>query len=260
MIVARVRDPVLRAAVRAAAHPEEDVVTDSALVSLALKWGSPRLVVLADEAVEEHRTGAFRVVALDEGTLARWETDRRGEDVPAPRHEYLTGCLSGLLERSVHDMTWVDVTLADLGRAAGAPLPATLRTFVRRVLEFPVHYTTLHELAERCDVTRGALKARFRRRGLASPYTYLRWLRSFAVSEMLADTEVPVAKAALALGFSSAGNLCRTTTAVTNLTTSELRTARGRNGLLIRFAWEHLTPAALSAWGELDGLFERQAA
>ena len=37
-------------------------------------------------------------------------------------------------------------------------------------------------VAAACDTSRGALKARFRRRGLPSPSTYLRWFRVFAVA------------------------------------------------------------------------------
>jgi AraC-like DNA-binding protein len=165
-----------------------------------------------------------------------------------------------LIERSASEATWVDSALADLSRAAGARLPAPLRGFARRILEFPVHYKSLHPISKACGVTRGALKARFRRRGLASPYTYLRWLRIMAVAELLSDRSVSVATAAHRLGFTSDGNLCRMMGALTGLTPTEVRTVRGWQRLLITFAWIHLTPEALDAWTELDGLFGRRVA
>jgi len=79
------------------------------------------------------------------------------------------------------------------------PLPcrcSPLRAFGRRILEFPTHYHDLHAKARASHLSRGALKARFRRRGLESPYTYLRWFRMMAVSYLLSDREVTVAQAA----------------------------------------------------------------
>jgi hypothetical protein len=48
--------------------------------------------------------------------------------------------------------------------------------------------------------------------------------------------------------------------AVCGMTPTEVRTVRGWNRLLISFAWVHLTPSALAAWGELDELFDRRVA
>lgn len=42
----------------------------------------------------------------------------------------------------------------------------------------------------------GALKARFRRRGLESLHTYLRWFRMMAVAYLVAGHEITVAQAA----------------------------------------------------------------
>ena len=54
MIVARCTDPLLRHALRAAAHVEEDVVTESALVAEALQWRFARLLVRANEIGRAH--------------------------------------------------------------------------------------------------------------------------------------------------------------------------------------------------------------
>jgi len=147
-----------------------------------------------------------------------------------------------------------------LSRAAGGPLPPALRAFARRVLEFPSHYVDLHPVASSVDMTRGALKARFRRRGLTSPYTYLRWFRVIACAQVLSDRSVTVAQAAHRLGFTSDGNLCRTVRSLTGLTPTELRSVRGWNRLIISFAWQHLGPGAVERWRELDDIFPTRGA
>lgn len=145
------------------------------------------------------------------------------------------------MDQQVYGVSWADRTLADLSKAAGTPRPAPLRAFGRRILEFPTHYHDLHAMARASHLSRGALKARFRRRGLESPYTYLRWFRMMAVSYLLSDREVTVAQAAYRLGFTSDGNLCRAMVSLTRLTPTEVRTVRGWNRLLIAFAWTYLT-------------------
>ncbi len=104
------------------------------------------------------------------------------------------------------------------------------------------------------------MKARFRRRGLESPYTYLRWFRVMAVANLLSDHEVTVAQAAYRLGFTSDGNLCRAMVSVTGLRPTDVRTVRGWNHLLITFARTCLTGSSLHAWEGLDELFEQRAA
>ena len=260
MILARITDPLLRKALHAAAHPEEDVVCEARVVEEALQFGFPRLLVRADRYVGAACPHAVPVVDLADSLLERWEAERRMDELPLPRLDFLTRRLRGLLDRGGHEATWVDAALSDLSRAAGARLPLPLRAFGRRILEFPIHYTTLYPVAKGCGVTRGALKARFRRRGLESPYTYLRWFRTMAVAEVLSDRSVTVAQAAARLGFTSDGNLCRMMASLTRLTPTEVRTVRGWNTLLISFAWQHLTPDALDAWAGLDGLFERRVA
>jgi AraC-like DNA-binding protein len=200
------------------------------------------------------------VLDLDDSTLRRWETERRSEDVPMSRSDFLTRRLRALVARSASEVTWVDSALADLSRAAGEKLPQPLRAFARRIMEYPTHYTSLREVAHACELSRGALKARFRRRGLASPSTYLRWFRLMAVAEVLSNRDTTVSAAALGLGFTSAGNLCRTMASLAQVTPTEVRTLQGWNKLLITFAWHHLTSDALDAWAELDDLFQVRAA
>jgi AraC-like DNA-binding protein len=260
MIVARLTDPLLRKALAAAAHPEEDVIMGARAVDDALQLGFPRLFVRAGGFVGAGSPPGTPVVDLDDVLLERWELERWADELPLPKLDFLTERLRGRIERSAREATWVDAALADLSRAAGARLPLPLRAFARRVLEFPIHYTTLHPVARGCALTRGALKARFRRRGLESPSTYLRWLRALAVAHLLSDRSTTVAQAAARLGFTSDGNLCRMLASLTRLTPTDVRTVHGWNALLISFAWQHLTPEALDAWASLDGLFERRVA
>jgi AraC-like DNA-binding protein len=257
MIVARISDPLLRKALCAAAHTEEDVIFEARAVEDALQFGFPRLVVRADAETGPASPPGVPLIVLGTTLLERWEAERRMHELPLPKLDFLTRRLG---ERSAHEGSWVDAALADLSRAAGARLPLPLRAFARRILEFPIHYTKLHPLAKGSGLTRGALKARFRRRGLESPYTYLRWFRAMAVAEVLSDRSVTVAQAATRLGFTSDGNLCRMIASLTRLTPTDVRTVHGWNNLLISFAWQHLNPDALDAWAGLDGLFERRVA
>jgi AraC-like DNA-binding protein len=262
MIVALLSDPYLRTAVRYAARPDEDVVFDPVLARSALQWGFPRMVIR--EGGQAQPISGIRphlpVLLLDEAMMRGWELDRLGGDVPAPRLEYVTQRLRGIIDQHEYGVSWVDRTLADLGKAAGTPLAGPLRGFARRILEFPTHYHDLHAMARACQLSRGALKARFRRRGLESPYTYLRWFRMMAVAYLLADREVTVAQAAYRLGFTSDGNLCRAMASLTGFTPTEVRTVRGWDRLLIAFSWTYLTGPSLDAWKGLDELFQRRAA
>lgn len=264
MIVVQVSDLRLRTALCRAAHPEEDVVTDPELAAEALAVGFPRLLV----RVVEHALGTSDyglppgtpVLEIDGAMLARWESQRRAYPVPPPRTDFTVECLRGLLEKQATDATWVDRTLGDLSRAAASGLPTALRAFARRVLEFPSRYPDLGPVAERCGVSRGALKARFRRRRLASPYAYLRWLRVIACAHVLSNRSVSVAQAASRLGFTSDGNLCRSMMSLCGQTPTEVRTQKGWNSLLLGFASRHLGGDALAAWRELDDLFLRRVA
>ncbi len=264
MIIGYISDPHVRAGLVLAGHPEEDVVLDPVLADEALTCGYPRIVV-GTGAAGRSPTGSradlgvpWRV--LTRATLARWEEERRGLRLPMGRIEWLGHRLRDLLEREAGETSWADRALGDLGRAAGAPLPSQLRGFARRVMEFPSYYDDLHPLAAASGFTRGALKARFRRRGLPSPSMYLRWFRLIAVAYALSDRKVTVAEVANRLGYTSDGNLCRAMLSLTRMTTSEVRTLPGWNRLLISFAWTHLGSAELEAWREMGDLFVTRAA
>lgn len=264
MIIVHVPDPRLRSAVRLAAHPEEDVISDRDLAAEALDAGYPRLIVTTGAGLrlspDFGSVVRLPVLEIDPATLQRWEVERRSDHVPRPRLDFMVERLTTMLERHTTEATWVDRTLGELGRASGAALPLPLRAFARRVLEFPSHYQDLRPMGAACGLTRGALKARFRRRGLPSPYAYIRWLRVIACAHLLSDPGVTVARCARRFGYTSAGNLCRTMMSLTGLTPTEARAQNGRNHLLISFARTHLDEGALAAWKALGGLFARRVA
>lgn len=260
MIVVQVTDPYVRKAALRAAGREEDVIVDPELSIDAIERGFPRLVIRDESSAYPTVPRSVRVAHVDDGILRRWEQARRSRELPASRLDDLTVRLAGLMEREPSERNWVDRKLADLGRASGRRLPQPLRGFGRRVLEFPTYYTTLHPVAEACGLSRGALKARFRRRDLASPAEYLRWFRIMAVAETLTDAETSVAVAARRHGFTSNGNLCRTMARVADMTPTEVREPSGRDALLLRFAWHYCGAEALAAWASLDDLFDRRVA
>lgn len=264
MIIANLKAPALRAAVRHAARPDEDVIVDPSLAMDAMESGYPRMMIRAasDSVARPLLTleGNIPTLTVTRATLARWEAERKAEEPGAGRVYFFGERLRSLVEREATTASWVDRTLGELGRAAGAPLPRALRAFGRRVLEFPSHYVDLYPLAEACGVSRGALKARFRRRDLPSPYSYLRWFRMIACAYVLSDREVTVAQAARRLGFTSDGNLCRAMRSLTGMTPTEARALQGWTRLLITFAWTHLDVGARDAWEGLEDLFVRRIA
>lgn len=263
MIIGFTSDPLIRAALLHAARAEEDVVLDPDLAGEALAFGYPRVVVCTPpEACPAGLRGERMppMLPLSSEALARWEEERRAEPHPMGRVEWTASRLRELVDRDGGGMSWVDRTLSDLARAAGTPLPPALRRFARRVLEFPSHYDDLHPLANACGLSRGALKARFRRRSLPSPYAYLRWFRIMAVAYALSDRAVTVAQVASRLGYTSDGNLCRSMLSLTRVTPTEARTLHGWNRLLISFAWTHLRADALDAWRLMDDLFAARVA
>lgn len=264
MIIGYISDPYVRTALLKAGDAEEDVLLDPRLADEALAFGYPRLVVCTQAdggcASVPRSERVPPVLVLSSAVLARWEEERRGESLPTGRIEWMSRRLREMVERDAGEVSWVDRTLSELGRAAGKPLPPPLRGFARRVLEFPSHYDDLHPLAEACGLSRGALKARFRRRGLPSPYAYLRWFRIMAVAYALSDRSVTVAQVASRLGYTSDGNLCRAMLSLTKLTPTEVRSLHGWNRLLISFAWTHLGSEPLEAWRLMDDLFVARVA
>ena len=254
MIVVQVADSHLKRAVCRGALLERGLAVD------AIERGFPRLVIREAGSRYGPVPAGTQLLEIDEGTLRRWEMERRSVELPPSRLVHTTARLTALMDRVGSERAPADRVLADLTRAAGARLPLPLRAFGRRILEFPVHYTTLHEVADACGTSRGALKAKFRRRGLDSPYTYLRWFRVMAVADLLSDRSITVAAAAQRLGFTSDGNMCRSMLSLTGMTPTEVRTLPGWNRLLITFAWTYLSEDALKGWVELDDLFARRVA
>lgn len=265
MIVAPVTDPVLRAALVRAARPDEDVVWEEDAVLEALYSGFPRILVRLPE--DGHPAGpALDYLSLDvpdltlnRAMLRSWDRERRRTGRLRGRVEDATLRLR-LAIREVAEPTWVDDAFLDLGRAAGAPMPRSLRGLGRRVMEFPAHYADLGPLAAKAGLSRGALKARFRRRDLPSPYTYLRWFRIFAAAHALADRSRSIADVAHTQGYSHGGNFCRTVQDTTGMTPSSLRSVQGWSRLVVAFAWRYVVPFPADVWDSLDDLFLRRAA
>jgi len=164
--------------------------------------------------------------------------------------------LAAAIQEVALESTWVDRLLAHLSRSVGAPLPLAFRAFTRHALELPARYTDLSGISEAAGVSRGALKARFRRKELESPYTYLRWLRAFAVAELLVDPDTTVASAASALGFTSDTNMCRMVKALTGATPGSLRDSGARRRLHAAFVHRHMDEEARAGWSRLgEGRF-----
>ncbi len=263
MILAPLSDPLLRFAVCRAALPEEDVFFRDSEIAEALALGYPRLGVVAP--MEEHpmknaivsRGVPVLVLGTLDTELAR----------PAPGW---TGVAVREIDTSVYGLRrlmaeaagppgWVDGVLVDLSRMCGFPLPHEFRGFVRRLLEFPARYNKLEAMGAVAELSTGALKARFRRRGLPSPFGYLSWLRVLAATRVLADPSITTVEAAFRLGYTSNGNFCRSVQAVSGLTTTDLRSPEGRNRVLAAFVIDYLTPDVRDPWESLSGLFRRVA-
>ncbi|GMR14052.1 MAG: hypothetical protein BMS9Abin29_2282 [Gemmatimonadota bacterium] len=263
MILAPLSDQLLRFAVYRAALPDEDVFCRDSDIADALALGYPRLAVVAarDEHPMRNAIVSSGVPVLVLGTLDA-ELAR-----PAPGW---TGVAVREIDTSVYRLrrlmadaagprSWVDGILVDLGRMCGFPLPREFRGFVRRLLDFPARYNKLEAIGAVAELSAGALKARFRRRGLASPFAYMSWLRVIAATRVLADPSITTVEAAFRLGYTSNGNFCRSIQTVSGLTTTDLRSPEGRNRVLAAFVTDYLTPEVRDSWESLSGLFRRVA-
>jgi AraC-like DNA-binding protein len=127
-------------------------------------------------------------------------------------------------------------------------------------MEFPGRYDDLHGFCDTTGLTRGALKARFRRRGLHSPSIYLRWFRVMAAAQVLREPSITTLHASHRLGFTTDGNFCRAITTTTGMTPTELRSEHGWQRLVVLFSRRYLSQDALEAWSLLDPLFQRRRA
>ena len=263
MILGLLTEPYLRIALRRAASPEEDVLLNEAVSSLVLSQVFPRLIVHDDAGREQlarlSDAGDVPRLPLDRALLARWDEERLASGLLLGRADHVCLRLDPLLNRR-RQPQWVDLAFRDLSRAAGGALPAPFRGFARRVLEYPARYDDLHRVGLLTGLSRGALKARFRRRGLASPYVHVRWLRCLAAAHVLGDPSVTTLQASQRLGFTSDGNFCRTVLATTGVPPTVLRSRRGWHLLVTTFATRFLSADALEGWTSLEELFLRRAA
>jgi AraC-like DNA-binding protein len=258
MIIGILSDSTLRTALLRSSSPEEDVFLDEDLVVDALHHGFPRLMLA--EAGEEARARRLiaghdvDLVTVSAKMVSSWDTDRRRAEVLRSREDFFTDRLRAVL-REHQKTSWADLALRDLSRAAGSKLPTPLRGFARRVMEFPACYVDLHRLEQVSGLSRGALKARFRRRGLSSPFCYLRWFRVMAAAHVLRDPSLTTLRASHRLGFTTDGNFCRSIITTTGLTPTELRSDTGWLRMMAVFAGNYLQRGSLEAWGSLEWLF-----
>jgi AraC-like DNA-binding protein len=266
MILAPIQDRTLRAAVRRAALPEEDVFHSFEDVRQALRFGYTRLLVC--QAEDRRQLGGelplrslkVPVLVVTGPTLRSWEAAWEVDGLAVTRIDDSALRLRGLMAKAAQDCDWVEDVFSDLTHIVGQGLPPELRGFCRRVLEFPIRYSSLTLLGEAFGLSSGALKARFRRRGLPSPSRYLRWFRLLAAARILAEAEETTLTASFRLGFASDGNFCRWVRATSGLTPSSLRDWNGRLLLLIRLAEECLPPGSYERWESLGGAFLRRVA
>lgn len=265
MILAPLSDPVLRAAVRRAALPEEDVLHAMGDIQDALRLGFPRLLVYQPEdrfILDEIHNWKPKLpsLALSKPTLAGWRSAWQDQGLAVSRIDDSANRLRTLMRTASHGPTWVEGVLADLILALGQGLPPNLRGFSRRVMEYPARYSSLRDFEGVTEISSGALKARFRRRGLPSPVVYLRWFRLIAASRLFSEMDLTLLQAAYRMGFSCDGNFCRWVQSVAHLPPSSLRARGGRTHLLLRLSQECFPPGALEAWGRLGSLFLREVA
>jgi AraC-like DNA-binding protein len=252
--------------VRRAALAEEDVFHGLHAVHDALHHGYPRIAVVRHEdwigtrdpfGFEAKGVPVLALTASSRRVLVHGDVYREwafvGIDDAAMR-------LRALMARACRGGDWVEAVFSDLTRVVGENLPPDLRGFFRRVLEFPSHYSLLERTAKAYGLSAGALKARFRRRGLPSPSTYLRWLRVLAAGRILLDPRETVLSASFRLGFASDGNFCRWVSSTSGMSPSALREPSSRSLLLLRTADECFPAGAMEGWRAFRGLFLRSAA
>lgn len=260
MIVAYVREPRTVAALEAATLPEEDLFVGRAVGMDALHRGFPRLLVLGSGEERPFLSAGGSDLPVLTLTAERRSTWPPPTSVAVGSGGDLEARLRAAVRATAPSRTWVDELFRGMGAIAGRPLPAPFRGFCRRVLEFPAHYADLHPVADLTGFTRGALKARFRRRGLRSPAEHLRWLRVLAVGHVLSQPGMTTGEAAYRLGFTSSGNLCRAVQATSGISAGDLRSPSGRGHLLIRFSHRFLAGSEVAEWSRFAELFLRTGA
>ena len=261
MILAPTGDRHLRLVIRRAARPDEDVFHRWEDVYEAMYGGDPRLLICrVEEQGRLRRQGALFVedlpfLAVAESTLKLWECAWMADGLAIERVDDSALRLRRIIEKTARGPDWVDAIFADLTRAVGRPLPSDLKGFARRVLEFPARYSSSSTLAGAFGLSPGALKARFRRRGIPSPSRHLRWFRLLAAQRVLSVSGATIFSASLRLGFASDGNFCRWVQGTSGLAPSDLRTGSGRLLLLFKMAEDCLSARGLEGWETFGGLF-----
>lgn len=252
-----------------AARPDEDVICGKDGALEALERGFPRLVVTTAAELSFLK----RVAARGPGgvSLLAFVDSRAAQYLGASEGEVrVTAAIVGVddhpariaaLVRNAAATSYADRVLDFLSESANFPLPSAFSGFARRVLEYPALYSDLHGIARLTGLSQGALKARFRRRDLPSPFLYLRWLRILAAAHLLSSRpEVSIGQSALRLGFSSGPNLARAVCGLTGLIPSELRQTAALFRLVNRFARGNLARYQLAVWEDFRPLFIRSAA
>lgn len=266
MIIAPIQDRTLRGIVTRAALPEEDVFHGEEDVREALHFGHPRLLVCRMEDQQRVLTqfdpGHHRVpvLTLADRTLRGWRSEWAADGLAVNQVDDAALRLRCLMSEAARKAEWVESVYADLVQTVGRGLPKEFRGFSRRVFESPVRYSTLRSVGEPFGLSAGALKARFRRRGLPSPHQHLSWFRLLAASRVLSDPSETTLSASYRMGFRSDGNFCRWVSSTSGLTPSDLREWNGRLLLLVRMAERFLSVEHLDAWESFRGVFLRQVA
>lgn len=261
MILAPLTDPFLQATVRRAALPDEDIFWEEKDILEALDRGFPRLVVHAadDPHPVERRLDQLRPelprLTLTSPALRAWEAARRNQGFAVSRVDDHGMRLRQLMQSTVGPLPWVEGVFRDLVRVGGQRLPRGLRGLGRRVMEFPARYDDLGAVAKLTGLSRGALKARFRRRELPSPYTYLRWFRILALAHVFKDPETTTEEAARRVGLHSSGNLCRYVDVLTGMSARALRADDARIRLVTAFSEACFRGVDLAEWSSLEDLF-----
>ncbi len=258
MVLSTIEDLLLRRALARAARPDEDVVAELERLVFALEFGFPRIAVQwSGEPLLSGADGLVPSVFLRRDALDRWRHEWKREQVPQPFLEFLAGRLR-LELREGRAPLHIDRTLRELQRVSGHALPDALQGLARRVLELPAAYVDGRGLEELTGLSTGALKQRFRRRDLPSPFSYLRWLRCLAVASLI-GSGYTVADTARRLGWANTGNLCRLVATTVDRQPSELALEGAWEELLVAFAESHLTADDVEAWEGLEPLFLRVA-
>lgn len=266
MVIAPIQDRTLRSIVRRAAFPEEDVFHGAEDVREALQFGYPRILVCRLEDQKRVRAlfstdhYSVPVLTLADPTLRGWRNAWEVDGLAVSQIDDSALRLRSLMGEVAGRADWVEAVYSDLMQTVGRGLPREFRGFSRRVFESPVRYSTLRATGEAFGLSAGALKARFRRRGLPSPHRHLSWFRLLAASRVLADPSETILSASYRMGFASDGNFCRWINSTSGLTPTDLRQWNGRLLLIVRMAERFLSEDHLKVWDSFSGVFLRQVA